>query len=126
MAELAGRIAVVTGGGKGIGAAIAEALAAAGADVAISGRDEAALERTAARVRELGRRALTLRCDVTVPSDVIALAARVRADLGAPHIVVANSGIARSAKLADTDEAMWHEVIGVNLTGTYRVAHAFG
>jgi NAD(P)-dependent dehydrogenase (short-subunit alcohol dehydrogenase family) len=115
----------VTGGGRGIGRAIALALAAGGADVAIGGRGLEALEAVAGELRALGRRALPARCDVADGASVSAFAARVRQELGAPTIVVCNSGIGRSAKFADTDEASWNEVINVNLTGTYRTIHAF-
>src|SRR5688572_23403627 len=117
---LTGRIAVVTGGGRGIGAAIARALAEAGARVAIAGREPAVLEAVA---KELGVLAVT--CDVTVPDDVTRLAETVRRELGAPAIVVNNAGMAKSAKLADTDEALWAQILAVNLTGAYRVTRAF-
>src|SRR6266540_3009777 len=104
---LAGRVAVVTGGGRGIGAAIALALGEAGAAVAISGRDRAALDDTLGRLRARGVRAAAFVCDVSRPDEVTSFAAEVRRELGAPAIVVNNAGIAPSAKLADTDEALW-------------------
>lgn len=123
--DLSGRVAVVTGGGRGIGAAIAWALSGAGAAVAISGRSEAALVKVANALREAGGRALAVRCDVAQAGDVARLAETVRRELGAPAIVVNNAGVARSAKFADTDEAMWNETLAVNLTGAYRVSRAF-
>jgi NAD(P)-dependent dehydrogenase (short-subunit alcohol dehydrogenase family) len=115
--ELEGRVAVVTGGGRGIGAAIARALADAGAKVAISGRDEAALAATPAALRVV--------CDVTVPADVTRLLGETHAELGPATIVVNNAGMARSAKLQDTDEELWAQMLAVNLTGAYRVTRAF-
>jgi NAD(P)-dependent dehydrogenase (short-subunit alcohol dehydrogenase family) len=122
---LAGRVAVVTGGGRGIGAAIALALGDAGAAVAISGRDRAALDDTLARLRGRGVRAAAFVCDVAKVDDVAAFAAEVRRELGAPAIVVNNAGIAPSAKFADTDEALWARTMETNLSGPYRVSRAF-
>jgi len=118
--ELKGRVAVVSGGGKGIGAAIARALAGAGARVAVSGRDEAALAAVAAEID-----GMATRCDVTSAADVAAWADAVRKKWGPPSIVVANSGIAPSAKFQDTDDATWLKVLDVNLLGAVRVARAF-
>src|SRR5262245_47516907 len=110
--ELKGRVAVVSGGGKGIGAAIARALAGAGARVAVSGRDEAALAAVAADID-----GMATRCDVTSQEEVSAWADAVRKKWGPATIVVANSGIAPSAKFQDTDDGMWQKVLDVNLLG---------
>jgi len=118
--DLSGRVAVITGGGRGIGAAIARALAKAGARVMLSGRDEQALAGVGA---ELG--APWVRCDVTRPDDVTALADATHHQLGPATIVVSNAGIAPSRKFADTDEAIWRETIEINLGGAYRLARAF-
>jgi NAD(P)-dependent dehydrogenase (short-subunit alcohol dehydrogenase family) len=64
-------------------------------------------------------------CDVTAPADVARLADTVRRELGAPAIVVNNAGMAKSAKLEDTDEELWAQLLAVNLTGAYRVTRAF-
>jgi NAD(P)-dependent dehydrogenase (short-subunit alcohol dehydrogenase family) len=120
--DLAGRVAVVTGGGRGIGAAIARELAGAGARVVVAGRNHELLRGIAA---ELGEGALALRCDLSVPAEVGALVETVRRDAGPPAIVVNNAGIAHSAKLAETDEETWNRIVDVNLNGSYRVARAF-
>lgn len=118
--ELTGQVAVVTGGGKGIGASIARTLAGAGARVVVAGRSKGALDALAA---ELG--GLAVKCDVALPDDVTRLADTVRKEAGAPSIVVNNAGIARSAKFSETDEDTWAALINVNLTGAYRVSRAF-
>jgi NAD(P)-dependent dehydrogenase (short-subunit alcohol dehydrogenase family) len=125
MGELDGRVAVVTGGGRGIGAAIARGLAAAGAHVVVSGRAEKPLADLVGELRAEGARADWVRCDVAQPAEVTALAEAVHRLAGPASVVVNNAGIARSVKLADTDEATWNEVIAVNLTGAYRVTRAF-
>jgi NAD(P)-dependent dehydrogenase (short-subunit alcohol dehydrogenase family) len=110
-------VAVVTGGGRGIGAAIAQRFLAAGARVVVAGRDRVALETITG--------AIPVVCDVTRPSDVASLVAETHAHAGAATILVNNAGVARSAKLADTDEELWRETLEVNLTGAYRVTRAF-
>ena len=118
-APLSGRHALVTGASRGIGAAIAAALAADGARVSLIGRDVARLEQMAA---ELGGpdRATPVVADVTDAASVGRAFATARERLGPVHILVNNAGQAASAKFADTDEALWHRILGVNLTGTYR------
>src|SRR5687768_946917 len=123
--QLLDRVAVVTGGGRGIGAAIARDLAAAGAHVVVAGRSEEALASVVDDVRRAGGRADLALCDVARPDDVTRLAFRVHELAGPASIVVNNAGIARSAKLVDTDEEMWREIIETNLTGAYRVTRAF-
>lgn len=123
--HLEGRVALVTGGGKGIGAAIARALAAAGAHVVVTGRSEGALGQVVADARAAGGRADLVLCDVARVEDVQRLRDKVHELAGRATIVVNNAGVARSKKLVDTDEAMWHEVIETNLTGAYRVTRAF-
>jgi NAD(P)-dependent dehydrogenase (short-subunit alcohol dehydrogenase family) len=117
-AALSGRHALVTGASRGIGAAIAAALAAEGARVSLIGRDAARLDRMAT---ELGGpdRAAPVVADVTDAASVRQAFATARERLGPVHILVNNAGQAASAKFTDTDEALWHRIIAVNLTGTY-------
>jgi len=117
MRMLDGNVAVVTGGGKGIGAAVARRLLEAGAKVVVAGRDRAALEAIEGAVAVV--------CDVTKPADVARLLDETHALSGPATLLVNNAGAARSAKLADTDEEMWREILEVNLSGTYRVTRAF-
>ena len=124
MSELTGRIALVTGGGRGIGRAVALSLATAGADVAVTARSSKELEETAAAIRALGRRAEAIVCDVTDRPLVDAMVARVKSALGDPLILVNNAGIAGSAKLADTTDDMWDRMLRVNATGAFYCTRA--
>jgi 3-hydroxybutyrate dehydrogenase len=121
---LAGRSAVVTGASRGIGAAIAAALADDGADLWLTGRDAAKLEQVAGDLS--AQHGVAVRhavCDITDGGAVEAFAALVAAS-GVVHILVNNAGAAASAPFARTDEAMWHGMLETNLTGTYRVTRA--
>ena len=117
-AVLSGRHALVTGASRGIGAAIAAALAADGARVSLIGRDAARLEQVA---RDLGGsdHAAQLVADVTEAASVREAFAAARRQFGPVHILVNNAGQAASATFANTDEALWNRLLGVNLTGTY-------
>ncbi len=121
---LAGRTALVTGASRGIGAAIADVLAADGAGLWLTGRDTAALDQVAAALR--ARHAVAVRCvrcDVTAPADIAALAAAVGEE--APlHILVNNAGAAASAPFHRTDDALWQQMLDINLNGAYRVTRA--
>ena len=118
---LAGRHALVTGGGRGIGAAIAGALAAAGARVTLLGRTASELEAAAAALPG-GARAVT--ADVTDAGQVERAFAQARAASGEISILVNNAGLAKSRALAKSDEAFWREMLDVNLTGAYHCTRA--
>jgi 3-oxoacyl-[acyl-carrier protein] reductase len=118
--ELTGRVAVVTGGSRGIGRAIALALARQGASVAICyrERDDAARE-AAALIRREGVQALVRRCDVTDEAAVVEFFARVAGELGPTAILVNNAGIVRDSLLLFMDRARWSEVLETNLSGPF-------
>lgn len=117
---LEGKHAIVTGGGRGIGAAVAAALVSRGADVTIMGRSGEVLERKAAELR--GERGVTVaveECDVSDADSVRNAFARATATLGPAWILVNNAGYANSRKLVDLTPEIWNRTIAVNLTGTY-------
>lgn len=125
MPYLTHRHAIVTGGGRGIGAAIASELARLGASVTVMGRDEHALERCAAHLAAEHRvRALPVVCDVSDEASVDAAFARARESLGEPYVLVNNAGQASAAPLPEMERAMWDDMMAVNLTGPYLCARA--
>ena len=118
---LTGRHAVVTGGSRGIGAAIALELGRLGAELTIVGRALPGLRQTAARVRdEAGARVTESVCDVTDAAAVAKLAAELRG----VSILVNNAGGAESAPLSRTDAALWQRMIDLNLTSVYAMTRA--
>jgi NAD(P)-dependent dehydrogenase (short-subunit alcohol dehydrogenase family) len=119
-APFEGRHAIVTGGGRGIGHAIAGALAAGGARVTILGRDAARLEAAAGSLaREHGIEAAGFTCDVSDGDSVRRAFDRARERFGSAAILVNNAGQADGAPFLETDRALWDRMIAVNLTGTY-------
>jgi len=108
-------VAVVTGGGRGIGRAVALALAEAGVDVAVVARTREQIDAVAAEVRALGRRSCPVAADLTEPIRVAEAFREVRAALGDPTILVNDAGIAHSARFESTDDATWERLLRVNL-----------
>lgn len=123
---LSGRGAVVTGGGRGIGAAIAHALAEAGASVVVSARSASEIEAIAASLRENGAAAWAVVCDVTNEASVRRLGEEARRHLGAVEILVSNAGDAASAPLAKITLQEWNRILAVNATGTFLCTREFG
>lgn len=124
-AFLTGQVAVVTGGSRGIGAATAQALAEAGADVVVTARSEAALEQTAQRVRETGRQALAIPADVSKRPAVEQVVEHTLAELGRIDILINNAGVL--GPVGDTwevDPDAWAYNIRVNLDGVLFITHA--
>jgi NAD(P)-dependent dehydrogenase (short-subunit alcohol dehydrogenase family) len=124
MGTLEGKVALVTGGGRGIGRAIALALAGAGAAVVVTGRDMARLEAVRAEIAAGGRPALALGCDVADSGAVAAAFAQARAALGPIDVLVNNAGITASVKFVETDDATWDRILRVNATGPFYCCRA--
>jgi glucose 1-dehydrogenase len=120
------RVAVVTGAGSGIGAAIARGLANAGVRVGLVDRDGDAAERIAAELTANGATVLALPCDVTDENNVRAVATRVAEELGTCSILVNNAGILRAGALETLPLAEWNQVLAVNLTAYLICARALG
>jgi 3-hydroxybutyrate dehydrogenase len=116
--NLAGRHAIVTGASRGIGAAIASALAAQGARVSLLARDEGKLTELAEKLGG-SRSATAIAADVTDAKSVGTAFATACDRFGAPHILINNAGQAASAKLTDTDDALWNRIMAVNVTGVF-------
>jgi NAD(P)-dependent dehydrogenase (short-subunit alcohol dehydrogenase family) len=119
------KIALVTGGGRGIGEACAVALAEAGADVAVCSRSYGEIDVVAEKVRALGRRALAVACDVTDAGQVRRMAEEVNSQFGAVEILVNNAGLGRSHRFADHPDELWDQMLAVNLTSVYHVTKTF-
>jgi NAD(P)-dependent dehydrogenase (short-subunit alcohol dehydrogenase family) len=123
---LEGKAAWVTGGARGIGRAAALALARAGADVAIVDIDAAEAATTADEVRQMGRQAVTLSCDVADSSQVDRMARDVVDALGRLDIAVNNAGICLEHTALDCPDDLWRRVISVNLDGVFWCCRAAG
>jgi len=122
-----GAVAVVTGGGQGIGAAIAHALAAEGAAVVVAARRSDRIEHVATEIRSAGGggKAWAVQCDVTDPASVNDLVKAATRYAGAIDILVNNAGVAHSAPLAKTTLDDWNRVLAVNATGTFLCTRGF-
>ena len=119
-----GKVAWVTGAGKGIGEAIALALGKAGIKVAVSARTQSDIEKVAASITHLGGAAIPVPCDVTQPVSVADAVSRVRRSLGPISILVNNAGAADSHKFIGHDDALWRRMIDANLNSVYYVTKA--
>jgi 3-oxoacyl-[acyl-carrier protein] reductase len=116
--------AVVTGGGRGIGRAIALALAERGLELALLARTVEQLERTSAEIATRGGRAIALRCDVGNAGEVAGAADRLSQELSPVHVVVHCAGVVRRAFAKDMTEQDWDSVLDTNLKGTFLVTRA--
>jgi gluconate 5-dehydrogenase len=125
--DLSGRVAIVTGGGTGIGRQMAQALAELGADLVLCARKPERCEAAAEELRsELGVRALGLRCDVRDQGEVDEVVRRARADLGRIDVLVNNAGTTWGASPEEMPLEGWQKVVDVNLTGAFLCSQAVG
>lgn len=122
--SLEGKVAIVTGAAQGIGRAIAEVLAEAGANVAVADIDPARSKETVAAVEKLGRKALNVKVNVADAGDTRAMAEQVAKELGKIDILVNNAGITRDGLLLRMKEEDWNLVLQVNLNGTFNCTKA--
>ena len=122
--ELAGKVAIVTGAGQGMGYAVAHRLAAAGASLVINDVNAAAAEQTAAALRAAGHTALAVPGDVASSEDVRGIVAATLDRYGGIHILINNAGVLRPTAVIDIEEAEWDLVVNVNLKGTYLCSRA--
>jgi len=124
--DLAGRTAIVTGGGSGLGRQMAHALAECGAALVLCARKVERCEEVAAELSGSGVRVLTMACDVRVPEQVQAVVDRATADLGGVDILVNNAGTSWGASPEETPLDGWEKVLDVNVTGCFLFAQAAG
>ena len=120
--RLDGKIALVTGGGKGLGEAIAYALAGAGAHVAVAGKTLSNVERVAQNMKKMGRESLAIEANVCKEEDVQRMIAQVVERFGRLDILVNNAGIADVQPIADFPTALWEDIMNVNARGTFLCA----
>jgi len=123
-----GKIVLVTGGRKGLGKAMSLTFARTGADIAIADivDDDGELEKTAGEIRALGRRALTIKTDVTSKADVDEMVARVVKEFGRVDVLINNAGVTAGGMLLQLAEEDWDRVIDTSLKGTYLCSQAVG
>lgn len=117
--DLAGKVAVVTGAGRGIGSAIARSLGEAGADLVIADLNDALARETADHLRQLGRSASAVQADVSLTEGVDGLFKVVQAEFGRIDILINNAGIWFRKPFWDISDAEWDRVLATNLKGTF-------
>jgi len=121
---LEGKVALVTGGGQGLGRTLALGLAAAGADVVVAQRTVSRVEAVAAEIQDLGRRALAMHVDVTQKASVQAMIDTTVSTLGRLDVLVNNSGIFPITQVARMSEEEWDQVMATNLKGVFLCSQA--
>jgi gluconate 5-dehydrogenase len=124
--NLTGKIAIVTGASSGLGKQFAKTLAKNGANVAILARRTEKLAETKALLDELGSNTLSVKCDITQPSQVAAAVSEIKSHYGRIDILVNNAGVATSAKSIDHPTEEWQKVIDTNLNGVFYMTREVG
>ena len=124
--DLVGNIALVTGGSRGIGAAVALSLAEAGADVAVSARDLESLTETCSRIEALGQKSVPIACDVTRTSMISEAISTVVRELGPIDILINNAGVNLPRPAVEVSEDQWDVILDTNLKGAFFCAQHVG
>jgi NAD(P)-dependent dehydrogenase (short-subunit alcohol dehydrogenase family) len=124
--SLTDRVAIVTGGGQGIGREIVRVLAGAGADIAIADINKTLADEAAAEVKGMGRRAVAVRVDVADPADADSMAEAVIGSLGRIDILVNNAGICINKSVLEMTPDEWLRLMGINLNGVFYCSRAVG
>ena len=124
MLRLSGRVALITGGGTGIGRACAVLFAKEGARVAVGGRRREPLDETVSEISKPGTETLAVRCDVTERRSVEAAVAMVVETFGRLDVLVNNAGAVIAATVEETSDQDWERIVAVNLTGTFLMSRA--
>jgi 3-oxoacyl-[acyl-carrier protein] reductase len=122
--KIRGHVAMVTGGGRGIGRGIAHALGAEGCKVVVLDRDVGPAESVAAEIRAAGGEAAALSGDVADPASVSAFTEAALERFGTVHILINNAGFSRDAPITEMTDGQWQEIIGVCLTGPFNCSRA--
>lgn len=124
--DLKGKTAIVTGGGRGLGEQIAEALAEAGANVVVCSRKLEACQEVSERLKDKGVQSLAFKCDVTNPEDISYVVEETMKQFGAIDILFNNSGVSWGAPALEMPLQKWNMVMNVNVTGTFLMSQAVG
>jgi len=124
--DLTGKVAIVTGGGRGLGQQIAEGFAEAGANVVLCSRRLDACVEVSEGLKKLGVESIALKCDVTNPEDVRSIVERTMERFGRIDILVNNSGASWGAPVEEMPLEAWQKVMNVNVTGTFLMSQAVG
>lgn len=124
--DLTGKVAIVTGGGRGLGQQIAEGFAEAGANVVVCSRKVEACEEVSEGLKKLGVESLALKCDVTNPDDVKYVVDKTLEKFGRIDILVNNSGASWGAPVEEMPLEAWYKVMNTNVTGTFLMSQEAG
>jgi NAD(P)-dependent dehydrogenase (short-subunit alcohol dehydrogenase family) len=125
MADLHGKIVLVTGGSGGLGQALAEAFAMSQNRVVLTARNTAKLEAAAEKIARKGAQVLALPADISRRDQVKSLGEKIRAHWGDVQILINNAGVARAISFADMPDALWDQTLETNLTGVYNCCKVF-